>query len=606
MSHAVTLDRQVFWTPVTTRSEIAPATRPPRCNAAIFQQSSAQASQGHPPTKQAALSNEVILIPSDAESDMDDSDEDGANHGQRTDTARASSVDSLPPISVIIASINEKKDDQILGLEDLEKAFRAANKAGDSPSAASSAEDQSSHASIPLSCSPNGDTSLSQSAPSTPPTSASQQDTATPQQITSTQHLDCVRSTGNSIPPSPERTQGAVSSHECDTTHNGSADAGHSDAMAPCDSMPDNEADGNLSLYQEKTHDLSVSSPGQETPKYQVTPAEVNEQHSPHTEDLSHATPSDSSRTIVKEPQHGLNTMITGLARSSGNRQGKVHDPLTRRSKRTRPLAAKQDAVGGEGDDSSDEYAPSRKRRRVAALAGKKSNERDCQSGRRTRPRAVKTPQNEGSNEHLPMEKTRPITTARYEEWKLPDAVLKCLQDSETATFQLQFTWDVACDLHAPREQPLAGTRLKPVKLRRSQGDVSQVKRTTRNSCPQDLTETDGEQQQLGLPAGVYLVERILARWEKHTFLIKWAGYSATTWEPRKHVKKKMLREFERAFQGFDDGVDVLDMQTRDDKRQVLLHWHGRPTGEDTWVDESLMSPERMERIGTEMNATCV
>lgn len=124
MSHPVSLSRQVFWTPPgATRSEIASATRPPqtplygppRCNTAVFRQSSAQASQDHPPTKQGASSNEVILIPSNAESDVDNSDEDGANHPGRMDTARALSVDSLPPVSAIIASINGKKDDQVMG-----------------------------------------------------------------------------------------------------------------------------------------------------------------------------------------------------------------------------------------------------------------------------------------------------------------------------------------------------------------------------------------------------------------------------------------------------------------------------------------------------------
>ncbi|KAL7795934.1 hypothetical protein V8C37DRAFT_400401 [Trichoderma ceciliae] len=430
------------------RSEIASATRPPqtplyappRYKAAVFRQSSVQASQDHPPTEQAASSNEVIFIPSDAESDMDDSDEDGANHiRRRTDTAKASSVDSLPPISAIIASINKKNDDQI-GAEGLAKAFRVADNTGDSPSAASLAKDQSSHASMP--CSPNRATSLSQSTASTPPTSASQENTATPPQTTSSHDLDCVRFTGTPVFSSPERTQRAASSHECNTIHNGGVDAGHSYAIVPCDRMSDNDADGHASPYQEGKTDLSVSSPGQETAKDQGTPIK-----------------SDASRGAAT----ALNTTITSPAhRSVKNRRSRLHDPQTPRSRQARPRAAKRDAVGGEGDDSGDEYAPSRKRPKVAALATKKSNERKSQPRRGAQPRAVKAPRNKGSNEHASTEKNSPAATARYEEWRLPDAVLKCVRDSETATFQLQFTWAIPCDIHAPREQPLAGTQLTP------------------------------------------------------------------------------------------------------------------------------------------------
>lgn len=59
-----------------------------------------------------------------------------------------------------------------------------------------------------------------------------------------------------------------------------------------------------------------------------------------------------------------------------------------------------------------------------------------------------------------------------------------------------------------------------------------------------------------------------------------------------------MLRNFESNYNGFDEGVDVLDTrETKRDKRKYLLHFHGRPAGEDTWVDEKLLSPSLLLKV---------
>lgn len=46
-----------------------------------------------------------------------------------------------------------------------------------------------------------------------------------------------------------------------------------------------------------------------------------------------------------------------------------------------------------------------------------------------------------------------------YEEWPLPNAVLKCVQDNSTATFQLQFTWATARKGHDSQVQPACKRR---------------------------------------------------------------------------------------------------------------------------------------------------
>ena len=58
-----------------------------------------------------------------------------------------------------------------------------------------------------------------------------------------------------------------------------------------------------------------------------------------------------------------------------------------------------------------------------------------------------------------------------------------------------------------------------------------------------------------------------------------------------------MLNEFEASYQGLDKGVDVLDSRGKASKRQYRLHWHGRPSREDPWADEKLMSPMLVEKV---------
>lgn len=97
--------------------------------------------------------------------------------------------------------------------------------------------------------------------------------------------------------------------------------------------------------------------------------------------------------------------------------------------------------------------------------------------------------------------------------------------------------------------------------------------------------------------ADVYQVECLLARWGKNTFFLRWCD-GTTGWEPKRNIlDKQMLDEFEARYQGFDEGVDVLNSRSKAGKRQYLLHWHGRPLREDSWVDRKLMSPKRMERM---------
>jgi hypothetical protein len=99
--------------------------------------------------------------------------------------------------------------------------------------------------------------------------------------------------------------------------------------------------------------------------------------------------------------------------------------------------------------------------------------------------------------------------------------------------------------------------------------------------------------------ADIYQVECLLARWGKNSFFLRWEVDGSNGWEPRKNIlDKKLLRNFESNYLVFDKGVGVLDTrETKRGKHQYLLHFHGRPKAENSWVDEDLLSPHLQDKI---------
>ena len=58
-----------------------------------------------------------------------------------------------------------------------------------------------------------------------------------------------------------------------------------------------------------------------------------------------------------------------------------------------------------------------------------------------------------------------------------------------------------------------------------------------------------------------------------------------------------MIDDFEATYRGFDEGIDVLASRARKGKQQWLVHWHGRPARENSWVDDGLMDPTRVGKV---------
>ncbi|OAQ58267.1 chromo (CHRromatin organization MOdifier) domain-containing protein [Pochonia chlamydosporia 170] len=149
----------------------------------------------------------------------------------------------------------------------------------------------------------------------------------------------------------------------------------------------------------------------------------------------------------------------------------------------------------------------------------------------------------------------------------------------------------------SPVERQYGGERLSamlPGKRRKPEGCASPGQRNVRQKT--------GLKQHAETEASVCRVDCLLARWRKHIFLVKWyeddSNAIITTWEPRTNIlDKTMLADFEAKWRGFNAGVDVLRTRRRGGKWQYLLHWHGRSSKEDTWLNEDLLSSQLMGRI---------
>ena len=175
---------------------------------------------------------------------------------------------------------------------------------------------------------------------------------------------------------------------------------------------------------------------------------------------------------------------------------------------------------------------------------------------------------------------------ASYEEWPLPYAMLKRVRDNGKAAFQIEFSWETLCVAHAAQDTSTTSAQLLLSKV---------LGPKINTGGPTSLGFTNGSIEQLcpdqAGDAGIYTVKRMFARSMKGFYFLQWSD-DTTGWEPKRNIlDKRMLREFEATYKGFDEGVAVLNSRIRAGKRQYLLHWHDRPLSEDSWVAERLMSP---------------
>ena len=96
------------------------------------------------------------------------------------------------------------------------------------------------------------------------------------------------------------------------------------------------------------------------------------------------------------------------------------------------------------------------------------------------------------------------------------------------------------------------------------------------------------------IDSNIYEVDRVLTRWGKRYFLVRWADKSCT-WEPKNNIGKDLLTEFEGQFEGIQDGATIADTRQTRGKFQYFLKWEGRPESENSWVEESTLSPNLLQ-----------
>lgn len=113
---------------------------------------------------------------------------------------------------------------------------------------------------------------------------------------------------------------------------------------------------------------------------------------------------------------------------------------------------------------------------------------------------------------------------------------------------------------------------------------------TVASSSAQSITGSE-ETQRVDTDDTIYAIERIVERWGRNLFLLQWVEGSHW-WVHRKDIlDEELVQKFEADYGGFHRGVEVIGTRTRNGKTEYRVSWTGRPSSEDTWVQEKLMSP---------------
>ena len=292
-----------------------------------------------------------------------------------------------------------------------------------------------------------------------------------------------------------------------------------------------------------------------------------------------------SANYTVSQPEEPCEEM----EKQSSRRRG------FRKSYNLRRLPVKRQLTAEQKDGGSNEKrVPQRKRRKLMCPQPKKRGSQQGSGPRRNRKARFLRKNTTKSSSNASVASTkRPAHSgvAGYEAWSLGNPVLKCIKENGTVIFQLQFTSDALWNTLAAQNDPVPNSDQAP-------NEVEDLRlRAQSNQHTENIAQQSIQAAYPSVCPDIYRMDCLLARWRRHTFLVKWSD-ATTTWEPRGHIiDKELLDRFEASWQGFDAGVDVLGARLRAGKLQRLLHWHGRPSKEDTWVRSELLSPQLMRRI---------
>ncbi|KJZ71100.1 hypothetical protein HIM_09519 [Hirsutella minnesotensis 3608] len=599
MSALITLDNPIFWTPPETHStcpSVVKLSHPPRrplprlvTPASLPHASSgADEARGCSSAGRALTTKNVILISSDEESDVDDAD-DGRHHsnvdGPHPD-------DSLPSIATIAASITTERYEE----KTIVRESETAEITGDTRLCCPTGIGRSGQPAVMGTSSPLP--SPSRVADALPVAASSLRtgppvfgdDNAGRNRDASLSCQPRLVSAADPVSLESEVNPSMTPSNRCGSARSPEVEDGQPSAAT-------SRQDGDGLVHETIDESASVQGVAEEAGNFSRSYRSLSEDGGRHRSSLNDpgrfsVAPFSprAGRARVWESQYISEAPVASHCHDSNEtRRRRLEMPQTAGSRRSR-TKARSNYVEDQMDYGDDEIVPARKRRKTATPARRRRGQvESLQQPPKLRPRRVARPKR--GSDTVSATNSEAATTASYEEWPLSDAVLKCVRDNGMATFQLQFTWTTAsCIEHVSQHKP---SRLPKVDHQRPA--IPEQRTEIIGGSSEEPIQRDGTDDD----SDVYTAECILARWGKHTFFLRWSD-GTTGWEPRRNIlDKQMLREFEARYHGFDEGIDVLGSRSKAGKRQYLLHWHGRPSREDSWVDEKLMSPKRIEGIRT-------
>ncbi|KAK4073562.1 hypothetical protein Purlil1_13024 [Purpureocillium lilacinum] len=504
----ISLDSQAFWhPPAVSVPETAAAKhihlfeekrQPVAVRQAPQTSSLLHARQGDSPKPRPWTSIDVISVPSDDESDIGehvDFDADSSLYEQMA--GESESDESLPSISALVASTaaarqdcNEYADLQEDSCEQLDDTEIA----GDSDELACPIANRPTPTPDPEAAPQNLISSIFQA--SSPPISPMLRPVPTPscQEDEAHQHVDmpdqfALVTSGTQAPASQSPRSTPLLTCQPDHSNRGAEDVHEDDGGF--------QSDGGLRLVAQSAlalpsavdsscgASLDCRRPNErETDKHPLMGQSVSRR-------LCSSTPRSQGR--AREPRRNVGVDGQGDSQSDKLGQDKQLRSQGQRSTRTghnlRPHPSKKRFFGECMDGEDDGHSLASKRRRAAVSA---SRRRDAQRNSElprvrgpSRARGEKRGKEDNAGAAAVTDPAH-AAIAMYEEWPLSDAILKCVHDNGTSTFQLQFTWATACGArgrggHHYHTESESGNKGSRSSKRAPRGQVVSRKRTTEN-----------------------------------------------------------------------------------------------------------------------------
>ncbi|KND93007.1 hypothetical protein TOPH_02388 [Tolypocladium ophioglossoides CBS 100239] len=393
---------------------------------------------------------DVISIPSDDESAFGVHSDVDADGSLFENIARESAPDeSLPPLSALVASTATARQNKVKRTENSPEGFDGSEIAGDSDGLGCLVASQPNPAPETELASPTSASGSSQRC--SPPLSPSSQRTPTPSHEDELHHQ---RSDSPNLPAFATKSNHSHASQSPRSTPLLPSQFVHSNS-APEDEHEDGDSlsDSGLRIVAQSALALPCtaqsscasfdrsSSFGKDAEKYPVADQFV---------------PVGCSSTPPPQRQTQGMSRVTGEGGQSANQFNEPDQDEQRGLDRQRGCKTKHNlrpnppkkGFYGEGTDSEDNHLLASKRRRALIPAPRR---RDARRGSEQLQgpklhRAGKVKRGTGGNARSTRtDNPAHAAIAIYEEWPLANAVLKCVQDNGTATFQLQFTWATEC-----------------------------------------------------------------------------------------------------------------------------------------------------------------